>query len=439
MKISLPRKINPGIIDIPSDKSISHRAVIFSALCKGKTYITNFLNCDDTITTINIFKRLGVCVEYNKRTKEVLVTGKGKYLEFDGTSLWTKESGTTMRLLVGLFATQKFQVVLKAAPSLHIRPMTRVIEPLRLMGADIEGRKLNGKEYPSLKVKPSKALTAITYDMPVPSAQVKSCLMFAGLYAKGETVITETYVARDHTERALKLFGANIVVKGKKITLKKSILKSPKEIFVPGDISSAAFFIALGLLLKNDEPLVLKQIGINQTRDGFLKVVKRMGAKIKLKNINKKYYEPYADIEIYPSELKGIEVDEKELPSMIDELPLVFMLATFAKGKTVIKGVKELRVKETDRIASMQDNLLRMGASFKVSTFKNKKGEEDFKVEIAGGKKLNAIKAKSYNDHRTAMAIIIAHMALKYDKISIDNVKCINKSFPEFLDIISKL
>ena len=443
MKLELPQNIKSSEIKVPSDKSISHRAVILSSLVKATTKIYNILDCDDTVATINIFKRIGVKITKDRKNKCLIVKGKGKRLSFGGKSLHVGESGTTIRLLAGLFAAQKFPVLLKGAKGLTVRPMSRIVDPLREMGADIKGQGSRGKgqgktledkkEYPLLKINPVKSLKAITYDMPVPSAQVKSAIMFAGLYAKGETVIKETYIARDHTERALKLFGANIKTIGKTIQLKPSVLKSPKEIFVPGDISSAAFFIALGLLIK-DGPIVLKKVGINPTRDGFLKTVKKMGAVVKLKNVRRDHYEPYADIEIYPSKLKGIVITEKELPSMIDELPLIFMLACFAKGKTVIKGAKELKVKETDRIASMQDNLGRMGAVVKVIEVK-----DNFNIEIVGKDKLKAVKIKSFNDHRTAMAMIIANIALNKKIVEIDNIKCIDKSFPEFLETIKGL
>ena len=433
MIVKLPCASLLSEIEIPSDKSISHRAVIFSSMVPARTEIYNILECEDTRMTINIFKRLGVSIRKDKNKRCLVVNGCGKYFKPDGRLFTAGESGTTMRLMAGLLAAQKFPSTLKGAQGLNVRPMGRVTVPLREMGADINGAIDGSKEFPPLRIKPVENLTAIEYDMPVPSAQVKSAVMLAGLYARGTTVIKEKFAARDHTERALKLFGAEIESSGNSIKLYSSRLTSPGRIFIPGDISSAAFFIALGMLRKGSDPVVLKRVGINPTRDGFLKTVKKMGARIRFKNHNKEHYEPYADIEVYPSALNGVTIHEKELPSMIDELPLVFMLAVFAKGETLIKGASELRVKETDRVESMRDNLSRMGAEVKISG----QGRE-LAVKIKGTENIYPAEIKSYNDHRTAMAMVIAHMALNRAEVEIDNIKCIDKSFPEFFDTLWK-
>ncbi len=435
-KIKPPKKIRASL-RIEGDKSISHRAVILSSLSEQTTKIINFLDSQDTLTTLEAFEELGVEIKYKKSKRELFVKGRGKYLNSPDVTLQMKNSGTTIRLISGVLSAQKFSSTLEAYPSLKRRPMRRIAEPLRRMGANIKGRLKDEEEYPPLRIKPVSFLKGIEYRLPVASAQVKSCLLLASLYAKGPTLIYEPYKSRDHTERMLKVFGAKIKVKAETIRIENSDLKSPSQIFIPNDFSSASFFIALAVLFK-DSKLLLEKISLNPSRIGFLRVLKRMGAKVEFKNIRRSYFEPYADILVKTSPLKGVEVKEEEIPFMIDELPLLFVLASFAKGTTQIYGLKELRVKETDRIKSMEDNLKRMGVNFRVRGYINSKREQDLMVEIKGGTKFRETFLKSFLDHRTAMSLIIASLALKREAV-IDNVACINKSFPKFLSTLRSL
>jgi len=437
--ISLPSSIFQHTVEIPSDKSISHRALIFSSIVKGTTKVEHFLDADDTVTTMVLLRKLGADIAYDKKRGEVTVKGVGLKFKEQPKSLWMKESGTTIRLIAGLLAGQGFPMTLKAAPSLKKRPMGRIIAPLTQMGADIKGVEKDGKQYPDLRITPVKKLLAISYVSPIASAQIKSCVLLAGLHAKGVTSVREPEKSRDHTERALKLFGAELKETPKSVSLLSSKLRSPKKIFIPGDISSAAFFMALGAMRSEGLPLVLPRIGINPTRDGFLKVMKRMGAKIELENVRADYFEPYADMVVYPSDLKGVTVKADELPSMIDELPMLFTVAAFAEGKTIVEGAKELKVKESDRIEALRENLVRMGARFEVIEYADKNGEKDYRVEITGGVSLKAIGIHAHHDHRVAMSMLIAHAAMGERDVRIDDVKCINKSFPTFVTTLQRL
>ncbi|MBN2120788.1 MAG: 3-phosphoshikimate 1-carboxyvinyltransferase [Candidatus Omnitrophica bacterium] len=426
-----------GKIILPGDKSISHRAIMFSSITKGSTRILNFLHSQDTLATLQAFRKLGVKISYDRKKKKVLVRGKGKFLKSRGKILDMKESGTTIRIISGLLAAQRFKTTLKASFGLSRRPMKRITLPLRLMGADIKGRSKGDNEYPPLEIRPVTMLKAINYKLPVASAQVKSSLFLAGLYAEGKTIIREPYKSRDHTERMLKIFKADIKMKAKSTVVKDSELASPGEIFIPSDFSSASYFIALGLLSKNSR-FLLKKVGINPTRTGFLRVLKRMGAKIRFTNIKKSYFEPYADILVEASPLKAAIVKEGQIPLMIDEVPLLFAVAAFAEGTTRIYGLKELKVKETDRIRSMEHNLRKAGVDFKVSRYRNHQGQRDFMVTIKGPAKFKSAEIKSFQDHRTAMSLIIANLSQGFEA-RIDNISCISKSLPEFLSILRHL
>ena len=420
IKITLPHDIVDASVDIPSDKSISHRALIFSSIVKGTTRVEHFMHADDTVTTMALLKKLGADIAYDKKSGTVTVKGVGLKFSARTKALWMKESGTTIRLIAGLLAGQDFPLTLKAAPALKKRPMGRIIAPLSKMGADVKGEECDGKQYPDLRITPVKALKAISYDSPIASAQIKSCVLLAGLHAEGVTSVNEPEKSRDHTERALKLFGAELKETPKSVSLLSKKLKSPKRIFVPGDISSAAFLMALGAMRSEGVPLVLPRIGINPTRDGFLKVLKRMGARIELANARMDYFEPYADMVVYPSDLKGVTVKAQELPSMIDELPMLFTVAAFAQGTTIVEGAKELKVKESDRIEALRENLARMGAVMRVTEYLDKKGEKDYRVEIDGGAKLKPVSIRAHHDHRVAMSMLVAHTVLGEREVTID-------------------
>lgn len=424
-------------INVPADKSISHRAVIISSLCSGVTRIENFLLSNDTIATLECVRKLGVKVSLESGSNTLVIKGKGLFFPRKSkVNLYAQESGTTLRILSGLLCGQKFPVFFDAQPSLKRRPMGRITVPLRLMNADIRGEDREGEEYPPLRVKPVHTLKGIKYTLPVASAQVKSALLFASLYAQGETVIKEPLVSRDHTERMLSLFGVKIKRQGKVIIsqgVKKLI--TPRNLFIPGDFSSASFFIVLGLIVKNSE-ILIKNVNINPTRWGLLKVLKRMGANIKI--INKKNnYEPYADLLVKSSSLNAIKVKEQDIPLMVDEIPILCVAAAFAQGKTVISGVKELKVKETDRINSIMYNLRNAGIDVNAFQYKKQKST-DWRLEIQGGSLSPRSRFKSFYDHRTAMSAIVLGMAQEKES-SIDEVACINKSFPQFIPLVASL
>jgi len=421
-------------ITVPADKSISHRAVIISSLTKAKTKISPFLFSRDTLATVSCLRRLGVDIKLFKDS--VLVEGAGPYFPKTGKiRLSARESGTTMRILSGLLAGQKFPVIFSADLSLRKRPMKRITAPLREMGADIKGVIIANEEYPPLSINPASGIKAVNYRLPVPSAQVKSCLFLASLYAKGESKIIESVYSRDHTERMLSLFKAGVKIRGKAILISPARLRSPKNIFIPSDFSSAAFFIALGLTIKDSE-ILIKDVNINPTRCGLLLVLKRMRADIRV--INKKGgYEPYADIIIKSSSLLATQVKEREIPLMIDEIPILCSIASFAKGTTVIWGLRELKVKETDRVTSMVYNLKSAGVKISAERY-FKKGKEDWCLIIIGRKKFKRAHFKSFSDHRTTMSMVVFGMASR-NTCTIDDIKCINKSFPGFIPLISSL
>ncbi|OQX87970.1 MAG: 3-phosphoshikimate 1-carboxyvinyltransferase [Candidatus Omnitrophica bacterium 4484_70.2] len=419
-------------IFIPADKSISHRALIISSLAKGKTRIVNFLISEDTLTTLECLKKIGAGIKFNKKKKEVVIDSGGLFFkQRNKICLNARQSATTMRILSGVLVGQKFPVYFDAEESLRRRPMKRIIYPLSCMGAKITGRKMKGEEYPPLEIFPVRTLKGIRYKMPVASAQVKSAIIFASLYAEGKTEIEERSVSRDHTERMLKFFGAKIKKKKGIIICQKSLLVTPGQIFIPADISSASFFVALATLIENSK-IEIKNVGINPTRLGFVNILKKMGAKIKILN-KKNYFEPYADIVVESSRLKGIKIEENEIPLMIDEIPLLFVCCAFAKGETEILGLKELKIKETDRIYSMVYNLKRAGVDIEALEYGN-----NWKVKIKGIKRIKPVLFKSFSDHRTAMSLVIFGLAAG-ERFYIDDISCINKSFPEFISLVESL
>jgi len=425
-------------IDIPADKSISHRALMISALAKGKTVIKNYLESNDTLATLDCMKKMGLKAVFDKKNKTLIVEGKGSYFPRKSkTTLNAGESGTTMRILSGILCGQKFSIKFDAKPALKKRPMRRIVDPLCKLGANITGIEKQEKIYPPLNIKPVKKLKGGEFRLNVASAQVKSALLLAGLYTKEKVSVLEPMQSRDHTERMLKLFGANIQTKDRLSIIEPgSKLVSPKNIFVPADISSAAFFIVLGLIAKNSH-IVLKNININHTRTGLLKVLERMGAKITIMNRTNDY-EPYADLIIETSALKGTIVNEDEIPLMVDEVPILCVAAAFASTKTVIFGVKELKVKETDRIESMVKNLKAAGVNIWAGETKNKYGQDDYVIMIDPTNDYKAANFKSMNDHRTAMSMIVFALGLGKE-CKIDDIKCIDKSFPEFIPTLKKL
>lgn len=407
----------------PPDKSISHRSIFFSALTPDNIMIKNFLFSDDCFRTIEAFRSLGVKIEI-KENKNVLVSGVGlNGLKAPSHPIYLGNSGTSARLLIGLLSAQNFESTLTGDDSLSCRPMKRVTQPLRLMGAKIEGRE--DANYLPVKIRGGR-LKSIKYRLPIASAQVKSALLIAGLYARGKTIIEEPFKSRDHTERILKAFGAKIKIQGLKVEIQLSKL-SGKDISLPGDISSSAYFITL-CLLSSDSRLIVKNVGLNPTRLGFIDVLRRMGARIefvyKIKEEESEIFEPCGDIIVLSSDLKGTKVYKHEIPKLIDELPILFLLASLAKGETYIEGAEELRVKETDRINSMFRNLNNMGAKIKVKN-------DD--IMITGVKKLKSAQLMSFSDHRTAMAALISAI-FACGSSTLDDIDCIKISYPDFLN-----
>lgn len=406
-----------GEITIPGDKSISHRAVMFGALSKGTTEVTNFLQGADCLSTIDCFRRLGVEIE--NTTNKILVHGKGLHgLKKPDSILDVGNSGTTTRLISGILAGQNFETVLNGDDSIQSRPMKRIMEPLKLMGADITS--IYGNNCAPLRITGS-SLKGIHYTSQVASAQVKSCILLAGLYADGTTSVTEPTVSRNHTEVMLRGFGANISCQGKTA----SILPTPElfgqKIEVPGDISSAAYFIAAGLIVPGSEILV-KNVGVNPTRDGLIHVCEAMGADITLLNKRENGGEPVADILVRHSSLKSTTIQGAIIPTLIDELPMIAVMACFAKGTTIIKDAAELKVKESDRISVMADNLSRMGAHITAT--------EDGMI-IEGGYPLHGAEIDSHLDHRIAMSFAVAALASE-GETTIKDADCVKISYPDF-------
>ncbi len=431
---------------ILGDKSIAHRAVILSALACGKTVIKNFPPNDDCLFTVKAFQKLGIKINLNKDKVEVV--GKGLFgLTKPKSDIFLGNSGTSFRILLGALAGQPFKTTLKAAQGLSKRPMHRVIYPLQNMGARFSFHHSAGKSeiYPPVTIKAAKGhLKGLPgYSIPVASAQVKSAILFAGLYAKNKICIEERIKTRDHTERMLESFGVDINVSGNKVKINPvDKLVSPGKIVVPGDISAAAFFMVLAAICKNSE-ITIKDVGLNPTRIGILNVLKRMNADIKITRrlqpityhlLPNFKYEPTGDIVIKSSQLRAAIVNKEEIPSLIDELPILMVAACFAQGVSRFEGVEELRVKETDRIKAMEYNLSKMGADIQV--FSGSGNYQSVAIRGTGG--LKGAKVKSFNDHRTAMSMVVAGLVAS-GRTEIDDISCIHKSFPGFMDVIKKL
>lgn len=440
-----------GEINLLGDKSIAHRCVIVSSVALGKTTIENFPTSKDCLSTIAVFKKLGIKIKHKRlgitHNSIITVLGKGLYgLKKPQGPIFVGDSGTTLRLLLGVLAGQDFKAKLIAGRSLSRRPMLRVTQALRIMGAEINAKthKTHGaqrEEYPPITIRGGN-LKPISYVLPVASAQVKSAILLAGLYARGISRVIETISTRDHSERILKLFKAEIQLKQNTIVIKGGKeLVSPKRIYIPGDISSASFFMVAAAILPHSE-ILIKNVSLNPSRIGVIKVLKRMGAHIKAQSsclsgrqakLKVQGYEPMGDLLVKSSFLKGARVKKKEIPSLIDELPILMVAACFANGRTIFEGIEELRVKETDRIRSMSENLSKMGAHIEIL-----KGDKSENIIIRGVKQLKGTKVRSFGDHRTAMSMVVAGLGAK-GKTSIDDIVCINKSFPEFTRLLKTL
>ena len=411
-----------GTLTVPGDKSISHRAIMFGSLAEGTTTIHGFLKGADCLSTIDCFRKMGISIEEKEDT--IYVHGKGLHgLHKPEETLDVGNSGTTTRLISGILAGQNFDTVLSGDASLNSRPMGRIMKPLSMMGADITSIHDTGCAPLSIK---GRSLNAIHYDSPVASAQVKSCVLLAGLYANGKTSVTEPALSRDHTERMLRSFGANIVSDKNTCTITPPETLHGQHIEVPGDISSAAFFIVAALITPNSE-IIINNVGINDTRAGILKVCQDMGADITLLNAREEGGEPVADLLIKTSSLRGTIVEGDIIPALIDELPVIALMACFAKGQTIIKDAHELRVKESDRIAIMTENLGAMGADI-IDT------DDGFIINSRSDNTIPTLHGASINcsmDHRIAMTFAVAGLNADGETIITDS-DCVDVSYPGF-------
>ncbi len=410
-----------GEINIPADKSVSHRAVIFSSLANGKSVIKNFSNGQDPQSSLKICKALGTDIEQNGT---ILTVKSNGVLKAPKNQLDCGNSGTTIRLMAGILAGQNFDSVLTGDESLSKRPMKRIIEPLKLMGANIESDNYNAP----LKITKNK-LHGIDYYSPIASAQVKSCILLAGLYAEGETTFKEIYTSRNHTEIMLKNMDANINIKNGIITIQKSELK-PLKIDICGDISSAAYFIVAALIIPKSN-IILKNVGINPTRAGILEVVKQMNGNIEILNQREVCGELVADIRIeYSPDMTGTTIQGEIIPALIDEIPVISLLATQCNGQTIIKDASDLKNKESDRIQTTVNELKKLGAEIEQTP----DGMIiNGKTNLSGDTEVN-----SYKDHRLAMTLYVAGLICKKE-ISIKDFEWVNISFPEFLNLFGTL
>ena len=408
-----------GEVTIPGDKSISHRSIMFGSISDGMTEVTHFLEGADCLSTIACFQNMGIAIERDHDT--IRIHGKGLHgLTAPAQTLDVGNSGTTTRLISGILAGQDFSSVLDGDASIESRPMNRIITPLTQMGADITSE--NGNGCAPLTIH-GKKLKGIHYDSPVASAQVKSCVLLAGLYADGETSVTEPVLSRNHTELMLSAFGADISSHGTTASIQPEPVLSGQKIEVPGDISSAAYFIAAGLIVPNSEVLI-KNVGINPTRAGILTVLRAMGGNLTVLNERVCAGEPVADLLVSASSLHGTTVEGNLIPALIDEIPMIAVMAAFANGQTVIRDAAELKVKESDRIATVTAGLRAMGCDITPT---------DDGMIIRGGKTLHGAEIDSYLDHRIAMSFAVA--ALAADGVtSIKDADCVKISYPNFYD-----
>jgi 3-phosphoshikimate 1-carboxyvinyltransferase len=413
-----------GIITVPGDKSISHRAVMFGAIAEGKTTVTGFLPGEDCLSTIDCFRKLGVDIQVDGTNVEINSPGMDGWQE-PKEVLYTGNSGTTTRLMLGILAGTNFHSVMTGDASIGKRPMGRVTNPLKQMGAKINGRE-NG-QYTPLAIQ-GTALKAIDYTMPVASAQVKSAILLAGLRAEGTTIVREKEISRDHTERMLQQFGAKIDVKDGVISLEGGQRLHGTHVDVPGDISSAAFFLVAGAIVPNSE-IVLKNVGINPTRAGIIEVMQQMGANVTVDQELSDAAEPTATITIRTSNLKRTTIEGDIIPRLIDEIPIIALLATQAEGTTIIRDAEELKVKETDRITAVVTELKKLGADITAT---------DDGMIINGPTSLKGAKLSTYGDHRIGMMAAIASL-ITDSPIEIDDADCIAVSYPTFFEHLDLL
>ena len=413
-----------GSIRVPGDKSISHRSIIFGSLAEGETKVYDILCGEDVLSTMQVFRDLGVEIE----DKDGVVTIQGvgmNGLKAPQNALDMGNSGTSIRLISGVLAGADFEVEMFGDDSLSKRPMDRVTFPLKKMGVTISGQ--TERDLPPLHLKGTKTLTPIHYELPIASAQVKSALIFAALQAQGQSVIIEKECTRNHTEDMLRQFGGELSVDGKKITVQGPQKLSGQKVVVPGDISSAAFWLVAGLIIPNSR-VVLKNVGINETRTGIINVIRAMGGRLEITDIDP--IAKSATLTVETSDLKGTEIGGALIPRLIDELPIIALLATQAQGQTVIKDAEELKVKETDRIQVVADALNSMGATITPTA--------DGMI-IKGKSTLHGAKVNTFGDHRIGMMTAIAALLVADGEVELDRAEAINTSYPSFFDDLETL
>lgn len=424
MKLKTNIKHLNGSIRVPGDKSISHRSIIFGSLAEGETKVYDILRGEDVLSTIQVFRNLGVEIE--DKGGVVTIQGVGMDgLKAPQNALDMGNSGTSIRLISGVLAGADFEVEMFGDDSLSKRPMDRVTLPLKKMGVTISGQ--TDRDLPPLHLKGTKNLTPIEYELPVASAQVKSALIFAALQAQGQSLIVEKECTRNHTEDMLRQFGGDLSVDGKKITVQGPQKLSGQKVVVPGDISSAAFWLVAGLIVPNSR-VVLKNVGINETRTGIIDVIRAMGGKLEITDMDP--IAKSATLTVKTSDLKGTEIGGALIPRLIDELPIIALLATQAQGQTVIKDAEELKVKETDRIQVVADALNSMGASITPTT--------DGMI-IKGKSTLHGARVNTFGDHRIGMMTAIAALLVADGEVELDRAEAINTSYPSFFDDLETL
>lgn len=413
-----------GTIEVPGDKSISHRSIMFGAIAKGKTTVSGFLLGEDCLSTIDCFRKLGVEIDV-EGTNVTINSSSIDQWEEPKEVLYTGNSGTTTRLMLGILAGTTLHTVMTGDDSIGKRPMRRVADPLRIMGAQIAGRD-NGQFTP-LAIQGTQ-LKAIDYTMPVASAQVKSAILLAGLQAEGTTIVREKEVSRDHTERMLKQFGGSVSVDNGVVSIEGGQKLTGTHVNVPGDVSSAAFFLVAGAIVPNSE-ITLQNVGVNPTRSGIIDVLEKMGAQISVQIEDENAAEPTATITVHSSQLEGTTIEGDIIPRLIDEIPIIALLATQAKGKTIIRNAEELKVKETDRIVAVVTELQKLGANIEAT--------EDGMI-IEGPTKLHGGQLKSYGDHRIGMMAAVAAL-ITDTPVELDDADCIAVSYPTFFEHVNTL
>ena len=424
MKLKTNIKHLNGSIRVPGDKSISHRSIIFGSLAEGETKVYDILRGEDVLSTMQVFRDLGVEIEDKDGVVTIQGVGMGG-LKAPQNALDMGNSGTSIRLISGVLAGADFEVEMFGDDSLSKRPMDRVTLPLKEMGVTISGQ--TERDLPPLHLKGTKILKPIHYELPIASAQVKSALIFAALQAQGQSVIIEKECTRNHTEDMLHQFGGDLSVDGKKITVQGPQKLSGQKVVVPGDISSAAFWLVAGLIVPNSR-VVLKNVGINETRTGIIDVIRAMGGKLEITDMDP--IAKSATLTVETSDLKGTEIGGALIPRLIDELPIIALLATQAQGQTVIKDAEELKVKETDRIQVVADALNSMGATI-IPTADG--------MIIKGKSALHGAKVNTFGDHRIGMMTAIAALLVADGEVELDRSEAINTSYPSFFDDLETL